>query len=257
MKSILNSIVMIVASLCGKTLNMANALDHKAMLYKLLGLEEAADEVMVNERYAEAMKAPADDDAKKAADELKAANEAKVAAEKLLANAEAVISEKDAMLAKCKELGLDYKAKADAAANEVKVANDAKTKAEECFANERKERAKLLLDAAVTANKITGAKRTEYETEFANVATFDATLAKLNAEKGTNLPGQRQAGMANIGLRRGGVLPADNERLAKIQEFANEEAKKAIYHNLPDDARYSRVMLAVRQAHPELYEKAS
>lgn len=239
MKTILKSIMAFVAVLFGRTVLMANSLDTKAMLYKLLGLEDTADETMVNERYTTAMKADAGDDDKTAAAQLKAANEAKVAAETLFTN------EKTARETE--------KARADKAVAELVTANTAKTTAETNFANERKERAKLLLDAAVTANKITGAKRKEYDAEFANVATFDATLAKLNAEKGTNLPGQRQAGMANIGSRRPGMTPEDSKRQESIATFANEIGKRPAYEGLTAADKYRRVMLAVQEEHPELY----
>lgn len=242
MKNIIKSIVALVASLRGKTILMANALDYKAMLFKLLGVEDSADESMVNERYTAAMKAPTDEDAVTAANELKEAKAATVAAN-------ALVEEKEAALAKCKALGMEYKTKAEAA-------NEAKTTAETNFANERKERSKLLLDAAVTANKITLAKRKEYDVEFANVETFDATLTKLNAEKGTNLPAQRQAGMANIGSRRAGMTPEDSKRQETIATFANEIGKRPVYEGLTPAVKYQKVMLALQAEHPELYQAA-
>lgn len=243
MKLLFNHMMAFLACLFAPVKTMANALDHRAMLLKLLGCDDTADEAMVNERYAAAMKADPDGEAKRLADaekEKKAANEAKTAAETLVAN------EKTARTT-AETLAATEKARADKAATDLTAANTS-------FANERKERVKLLLDAAVTGGKITGAQRTAYEAEFANVATFDATLAKLQAEKGTKLPGQRQAGMANIGERRFLATPEDGQRRDKIAQMVNEEMAKPAYSQLTSDMKYSRAFTAVMAAHPELAE---
>lgn len=61
------------------------------------------------------------------------------------------------------------------------AANTKAVTAETNFANERKARIAPLLDAAITAGRLTAAERPALEVEFAN--EFDATLTKLNGLK--------------------------------------------------------------------------
>ncbi len=133
----------------------------------------------------------------------------------------------------------------------VAAATKRATDAEATFANERKERIKILLDTAVTANRITGAERTALEAEFANA--FDVTLAKLAEKKGAALPNGGQA--KGVGARRAGLLTSeDATRRDKIGEFVNEEMKKPQYRNAADGEKYSAAFTAVLKAHPELNE---
>ena len=248
---------------------MANAVDHKAMLYKLLGLADDSADDMVNERYKKAMEAEPDEEDKKlcnATNEAVATLKASgVAVEQAEAASVIVLAANATKTATATATG--EKARADKAANDLtaaneKAANDLKaatdkaatelTAANEKFAGERKARVKLLLDAKVSAGHVTGAERTAFEGEFANEATFDATLAKLEAKQGTKLPGQRQAGIANIGSRQ--VQPEAQKRREKVAQMVNEEMKKAVYANLDQQVRYSRAFAAVKEANPALWE---
>lgn len=227
-----------------KTMANEGGHDHKSMLYKLLGLDDKATDDMVNERFKQAM----DCDDEDMAEKMKAANEAKVTAETLAANEKK--AKTAAETAAANEKAAREKAEADLKAEKTRADGLATN-----FANERKERVKLALDAAVVGNKITGAQRKEYEAEFANESNFDATLAKLAAEKGTKLPAGRQAGMANIGSRKTGVsTPEDSKRREQIGQFVNEEMAKPQYKNMTNETRYSKAFTAVIESHPELAE---
>jgi len=255
--NIINSIVAAVARVCGylplhPTATMANALDHKSMLYKLLGCDDSTPEDMVNSRFTAAMEVEPDPDDKKKAEELAEANA------KLTAANEA----KEAAAKKAGELELqaanEAKAKGEAeakiaqAAADLEAANKTIAESQASFANERAARVKLVLDAKVTAGHITGAERKDFEAEFANA--FDATLAKLEAKQSTKLPAQRQAGMAGIGARQRPDVLAGKDRRDKISEMVNEESKKPCYRHLENDRKYSEAFTAVLAAHPELKE---
>jgi hypothetical protein len=256
----IKSIVAFVALKCGipLTRTMANAdpdptktdLTHKDMLWKLLGLPADANPDMVNERFKAAMAVEPDEDDKKKAGELKAANEKVAQADKAKAEADAAKVAAETAMANEKSAKEAADARAKQATETLAAANEKAKTLETQFANERTARIKLELDAAIIANKITGAQRKEFEAEFANAAAFDATLKKLAESKGTKLPTTRQA--ANIGARKPHFTPEGKARQDKIAEMVNEESKKACYRHLPDNARYSQSFTAVMNAHPEL-----
>lgn len=86
-------------------------------------------------------------------------------------------------------------------------------------ANERQARAKLLLDTAITAGRLTAAERPALEAEFANEATFDAAVTKL-AAKPKALHTQPVSG--NLGQRNAGT----RDRLEQIESAVNERMTK-------------------------------
>ena len=86
-------------------------------------------------------------------------------------------------------------------------------------ANERKERAKLLLDAATTEGRLPAAERPALEAEFANEATFDAAVAKVAALKKAL---HTQAVSGNLGPRNAEA----RTKLEQIQAAANERMQK-------------------------------
>ena len=86
-------------------------------------------------------------------------------------------------------------------------------------ANERKERAKLILDTAVTEGRLTAAARPALEAEFANEATFDAAVAKVGALKKAL---HTQAVSGNLGPRNAEA----RTKLEQIQAAANERMQK-------------------------------
>ncbi len=257
-KTIMAALAGLLAPIFTPVRTMANALDHRAMLLKLLGCANEADDDMVNTRYNAAMAAEPDEDDKK----MLKANE-KLTADLAAANtklAAAVQPKPVKVTIAGEELSITCANDADPAAvaavvtkvaTKIDAATQAKATAETAFANERKERVKLLLDQAVTANRITGAERTAFEGEFANAATFDATIAKLSEKKGAALPNGRQTG--DLGSRRAGLTTStDKARRDKIATFVNEEMAKPAYASLAGDVKYSRAFNAVMVAHPEL-----
>lgn len=100
------------------------------------------------------------------------------------------------------------------------------------FANERKERSKILLDAAVKEGRITAAERAEYETNFANEGTFETKMTKLgSAKSGSGIPINKSK---VDGDRRRVNDPSINEshaRAAKVREFVNAKMKAGLSYN--------------------------
>lgn len=86
-------------------------------------------------------------------------------------------------------------------------------------ANERKERAKLLLDQAITEGRLPAAERPALEAEFANEATFDAAATKLAARKKAlhTKPVTGGLGQRNADTR---------SQIEQIQSAANERMQK-------------------------------
>lgn len=206
---------------------------------KLLGLapEATDDEVKtgmeaVNERakkYDEV--AP-----KMAANETALAEEQaarKAAEEKMTADAAAFANEKKALEGRA--LMAETKA-SDATLKAVA--------AETSFANERKARIEGLVRLGVQVGKITPAEKAKWETEFAN--EFETTATKL--EKAP----VKMRTTSSINVSPEGRAQAQTRR-EKIAEFVNEEMKKAHYHNLPNESKYSRAFAAIQTTHPELF----
>ncbi len=266
MKQIKTLILAVVASLTAPARTMANeGTDFKGMVYKLLGLKDTDGDDMVNERYKKCMdeEMPAEDKAmmnatNEAVTVLKGANVTVTASDPTSVIVLAANTAKTATTQAATEKARADKAEADLASANAKLATDVAaetakvTAANTKFSGERTARVKLLLDQKVTAGHITGAERTAFEAEFANEVTFDATLAKVEAKKGTTLPQQRQAGMVNIGSRQ--QSPVTAKRQEKVAAMVNEEMKKPVYANLPGDVKYSKAFAAVQAENPTLWE---
>ena len=110
------------------------------------------------------------------------------------------------------------------------------------FANERKAHVKTVLDAAVTAGKITGADRATWETRLGNEATFANEVTALEAIKPvvktksiTIDRGNRKIELANAADRR--------EMLA---ELVNEEMKGGVSYDL--------AFAKVQKQFPQIFE---
>jgi len=110
-------------------------------------------------------------------------------------------------------------------------------------ANERKERAKLLLDHAVTEGRLTAAERPALEAEFANEVAFDATVAKL-AARTRRL--HTQPVSAGLGQRNADT----RSKLDQIQTAVNERMRK-------DGCTYQEAFVRLRQEKHALFVDAA
>lgn len=239
-----------------------DSFDFRAMVCNLLGIPCDAQNMddMVNERYKKAMEADDDDKTSEKCNEavtkLKVAGFETTAADPVelvmfAANSVATVSGTLATtkteLATVTTTAANEKQRADKATTDLQAANEKVTTLETQFANERKARTKELLDAAVTTGRITKAERKTFETEMANVATFDGALAKLAAKQPV-LP-NRGAGL-NLGDRREQHGQAANSatRIKKVQEAVQEvmAANQAM--------TYDKAFAKVQETKPELFK---
>ncbi len=127
-------------------------------------------------------------------------------------------------------------------AGDLTAAQTATTTAQTSFANERKAHVKTVLDAAVTAGKITGADRATWETRLGNEATFANEVTALEAIKPvvktksiTIDRGNRKIELANAADRR--------EMLA---ELVNEEMKGGVSYDI--------AFAKVQKQFPQIFE---
>jgi phage I-like protein len=95
------------------------------------------------------------------------------------------------------------------------------------FANARQSHVKLLLDQAQKEGRISQADRTTYETEFANAATFDNALTRLNGAKKNGLPADKNSRVE--GDRKRVNDSADRQR--QIHEFCNSKMKEGLSYD--------------------------
>lgn len=110
-------------------------------------------------------------------------------------------------------------------------------------ANERKERAKLLLDAATTEGRLPAAERPALEAEFANEATFAAAVTKLAARTKTL---NTQSVAAGLGQRNAGT----RTNVEEIQSAVNERMQK-------DGCSYQEAFVRLRRDKHPLFVQAT
>jgi hypothetical protein len=110
---------------------------------------------------------------------------------------------------------------------QVQTLTTEKQSAETNFANARQSQVKLLLDQAQKEGRISQADRTAFETEFANAATFDGALTRLNGAKKQNLPTGDKSRVE--GDRKRVNDSADRQR--QIHEFCNSKMKDGLSYD--------------------------
>ena len=157
------------------------------------------------------------------------ANEAKTTAEKLATATTEAANEKTRADGEKKRAD-DEKARADAAVITV--------------ANERKARAGVLIASAIKEGRITKADQATYETEFANEATFEATVAKLAGAK-AKLPTESRVSFRAV------VAPESKTKMDQIENFVNEVQSKN--PTISRDEAWAKA----KKSKPELFEKSS
>ena len=135
------------------------------------------------------------------------------------------------------------KAKLTANATEITNLKTERDAFKASFANERKARVDTLLDAAITAGKITAAERPVWATRLGNEATFaneSEALGKLAGKVKTASitinRGERKVELANASDRRDMVAELVNE------EMANSRSS------------YETAFARVQKKHPQLFE---
>ena len=133
------------------------------------------------------------------------------------------------------------------AATEKKRGDDEKARADAnaiTVANERKARAGVLIAAAIKEGRITKADQAGYETEFANEATFEATVTKLAGAK-AKLPTESRVSFRAV------VAPGSVSKMNEIENFVNEVQSKN-----PTISR-DQAWAKAKKEKPALFERSS